>query len=159
MPEGVGGRADRKEHWLLHTVWVSNHEGLSWAMGVAGGSEWMRSGFFFFFFCIFAFSRAAPVACGGSQARGQIGAVAPAYARATATRDLSHICNLHHSSQQCWILNPLIEARDRTHNLMVPSRIHLHCTMMGTLQLSCLYTTVILVVVCVVVKCVSVEEW
>ena len=27
-------------------------------------------------FCLFAFSRAAPVACGGSQARGRIGAVA-----------------------------------------------------------------------------------
>ena len=35
--------------------------------------------------------------------------------------DLSPICNLHHSSWQCWIPNPLSEARDRTHNLMVPS--------------------------------------
>ena len=32
--------------------------------------------FFFFFCCLFAFSRAAPVACGGSQARGLIGAIA-----------------------------------------------------------------------------------
>ena len=32
---------------------------------------------FFFFFGLFAFSRAAPVAYGGSQARGPIGAVAP----------------------------------------------------------------------------------
>ena len=31
---------------------------------------------FFLFFCFFAFSRAAPVAHGGSQARGLIGAVA-----------------------------------------------------------------------------------
>ena len=31
---------------------------------------------FFFFFCLSAFSRAAPVAHGGSQVRGQIGAVA-----------------------------------------------------------------------------------
>ena len=31
----------------------------------------------------------------------------PAYARATATPDPSHVCNPHHSSQQCWILNPL----------------------------------------------------
>ena len=30
----------------------------------------------FFFFCLFAFSRAAPVAHGGSQARGPIGATA-----------------------------------------------------------------------------------
>ena len=32
--------------------------------------------FFFFFFFLFAFSRAAPTIYGGSQARGQIGAVA-----------------------------------------------------------------------------------
>uniref|UniRef100_A0A8D1VUY0 Myosin light chain 1/3, skeletal muscle isoform n=1 Tax=Sus scrofa TaxID=9823 RepID=A0A8D1VUY0_PIG len=32
--------------------------------------------------------------------------------------DPSHICNLHHSSGQCQILNPLSEARDQTHNLM-----------------------------------------
>ena len=34
------------------------------------------------------------------------------------------VCNLHHSSQQCWILNLLSKARDRTHNLMVLSWIH-----------------------------------
>ena len=33
-------------------------------------------------------------------------------ATATATPDLSHVCNLHHSSWQCRILNPLSEARD-----------------------------------------------
>ena len=36
----------------------------------------------------------------------------PAYAIATAMWDLSHLCDLCHSSQQCWILNPLSEARD-----------------------------------------------
>ena len=35
-----------------------------------------------------------------------------AYAMATATWDLSYICNLHHCSWQCQILNPLNEARD-----------------------------------------------
>ena len=42
---------------------------------------------------------------------------------ATATPDWSRICNLHLSSQQRQILNPLSKARDRTHNLMVPSQI------------------------------------
>ena len=51
---------------------------------------------FFFFFCLF---RAAPAAYGGSQARGQIGAVA---------------ASLHHSSEQCQILNLLSEAREGT---------------------------------------------
>ena len=50
----------------------------------------------------------------------------------TVARDLSCICDLHHSSQQCQILNPLSEAGDQTHNLMVPSYICLHCTTMGT---------------------------
>ena len=54
----------------------------------------------------------------------------PAYT--TATSDRRHICNLHHSSQQCWILNPLREARDQTHNFLVSSRICFHCTMTGT---------------------------
>ena len=49
-----------------------------------------------------------------------------AYAIATATWDLSGVCDLHHSSQQCQILNPLSEARSRTHILMGNSRAHYH---------------------------------
>ena len=37
-----------------------------------------------------------------------------AWATATATQDPSHACDLHHSSQQCRILNPKSGARDRT---------------------------------------------
>ena len=44
-------------------------------------------------------------------------------ATATAMQDLNQVSHLHHSSQQRRILNPLSEARDRTCNLMVPSRI------------------------------------
>ena len=33
------------------------------------------------------------------------------------------ICNVHHSLWHHWILNPLREARDRTHNLMVTSLV------------------------------------
>ena len=57
--------------------------------------------FFVFLFCLF---RAAPAAHGGSQARGLIGPVVPAYTTATATPDPSHIFNLHHSSWQRWSL-------------------------------------------------------
>ena len=60
--------------------------------------------------------RAAPTAYGGSQARGLIRAVA---------------AGLHHSSQHCWILNPLSEARDGIHNVMVPSWICFHCGKTG----------------------------
>ena len=47
----------------------------------------------------------------------------PAYATAAAAWDLSHVCNLHHSSRQLQILNPLSEARDRTCILMDASRV------------------------------------
>ena len=56
----------------------------------------------------------------------------PAYATATATLDLNCICDLHHSLQQCWILNLLSEARDQTCNLVVPSQIRFRCTSSGT---------------------------
>ena len=41
-----------------------------------------------------------------------------AYTTANATWDLSHICNLHHSSRQRQILYPLSKARDQTHILV-----------------------------------------
>ena len=48
----------------------------------------------------------------------------PAYTTVTATRDLSHVCNLYHSSWQRQILNPLSKARDQTCILMDPSQVH-----------------------------------
>ena len=45
---------------------------------------------------------------------------------AIATPDLSHVCDLHPSSQQCQILNPLIEARDPSRVLMDTSQIRFH---------------------------------
>ena len=56
----------------------------------------------------------------------------PAYTIATVTPDLSCVCDLHHSSWQCWILNPLSEARDPACDLMVLSWIRFRCAMMGT---------------------------
>ena len=47
----------------------------------------------------------------------------PAYTTATTTRDLSCIWDLHHSSWQRLILNPLIEARDRTRILTDASQV------------------------------------
>ena len=41
-----------------------------------------------------------------------------AYTTAIAMSDPSHICELHHGSLQCGILNPLRESRDGTHILM-----------------------------------------
>ena len=66
------------------------------------------------FFCHF---RAASAAYGGTQARGRIMAPAADHT-ATATWDLSLICDLHYSSQEHQILNSLSKARDRTCVLM-----------------------------------------
>ena len=60
----------------------------------------------------------------------------PPFATAMTTLDLSCICDLHRSLQQHWILNPLSEARDRTHILMESvSTMWLltHLATMGTL--------------------------
>ena len=46
-----------------------------------------------------------------------------AYITATATLDLSQICNLRHSLQQCWNLNPPSKARDRTRILMATTQV------------------------------------
>ena len=56
----------------------------------------------------------------------------PAYITTTATLETSHICDQHHSSRKCQILNPLSKARDRTQNLVVPSWICFRCATMGT---------------------------
>ena len=53
--------------------------------------------------------------------------LATATATATTTQDPSHVCNLHDSLRQRRIFNQEIfnqsKARDRTHNLMVTSRV------------------------------------
>ena len=42
----------------------------------------------------------------------------PAYITAIVTQDLSRVCNLHHSSQQRRIVNPLSKAKEQTCALM-----------------------------------------
>ena len=78
--------------------------------------------FFFFLYLLF---RATFEAYGGSQARGLIKGTA-------AGLHHSHRHARYHRSWQCRILNLLSKARDRTHNLMVPSQIRFHCATMGT---------------------------
>ena len=64
-------------------------------------------------FCLFfAFFMATPIAYGSSWAKGRIGVTAKA--TATATQDLSRVCDLHCSLRQHWILNAPSEVRDQT---------------------------------------------
>ena len=46
-----------------------------------------------------------------------------AYTTATAMLYPGLVCDLHHSSHQCQILNPLSKARDQTCVLMDPGRV------------------------------------
>ena len=57
-----------------------------------------------------------------------------AYARATAMQELSLVWNLHHSSQQCRIPDPLNEARNGTCIIMDPSQVPFLCATLGTPQ-------------------------
>ena len=70
---------------------------------------------FFFFFCMYVYIL-RPHLCHMEVPR--LGVESElhllAYTAAIVMLDLSRICNLLHSSQQCWILNPLSEARDQT---------------------------------------------
>ena len=50
----------------------------------------------------------------------------PAYDTASATPNLSRVCDLHHSSQQCQIINPLNEARNGTRTLVEWSWLRYH---------------------------------
>ena len=76
---------------------------------------------------VVAISWAAPAAYGGSQARGRIGAVATglrqSHSNAGSEPRLQPTPQLTAMLEQCWIVNPLSKGRDRTRNLMVPSRI------------------------------------
>ena len=66
--------------------------------------------FSFFFFFFFLHFKATPTAYGSFQTRVESELQLPAYARATAMLALICICDLHHSSQQHQVLNPLSEA-------------------------------------------------
>ena len=84
---------------------------------------------FFFFFLLF---RASLETYGSSQARDRIRARPAGLPQPQQYTSVSHICSLHHSSWQYWILHPLSKARDRAQVLKDASQIHFHCAVMGT---------------------------
>ena len=74
----------------------------------------------FFFFFLRPYSRHMEVPRLGVESELEL----PACATPTVMRDLSHVCHLHHSSRQCWILNPLSEVKDQTRVFTDPSQVH-----------------------------------
>ena len=65
-----------------------------------------------FFFCLFVFLGTHLQHMEVLRLGVQSELLLPAYTRAIAMPDPSSICDLHHSSQQCQILNQLSEVRD-----------------------------------------------
>ena len=82
-----------------------------------------------YFICLFMATRTA---YGNSHTGFESELQLPAYTIAETTWDLSHVCTLHHSSQQCQIFNPLSKPRDGTHILMDTSQVRYHQAMMRT---------------------------
>ena len=112
-PKSLEGREETKKGLLVKR-----------AFGL--GSDFI----FFNYFILFCLFRATPVAYGSSQAKSEL--QLPACTTATAMPDPSCVYDRHHSSRQCWILNPPKESRDQTRNLMDASQIHFCCTTTGT---------------------------
>ena len=73
---------------------------------------------FFFFHFFFVLLGPQPRHIEVPRLRVELGLQPLAYTTATTMLDLSCVCNLHHSSRQCQILNPLSEARAQTRVLM-----------------------------------------
>ena len=71
----------------------------------------------------FAISWATPAAYGGSQARGQIEAVATGLCQSHSNAGSEPHLQPTPQLTQRRIVNPLSKGRDRTRNLMVPGRI------------------------------------
>ena len=85
-------------------------------------------------FCLFFwfFSEPALMAYGSSQARGQIRARAAGLGYSHSNSGFWAESDLHYSSQQRRIPDPLSKARDQTRILMDTSQVRFHCTTKGT---------------------------
>ena len=82
--------------------------------------------FLFFLFCfVFALSRAAPTARGGSQARGRIGSCSHRPTPEPQQRRIQAMSAAYTTAQgNARSFNPLSKARDRTRILMDTSQVH-----------------------------------
>ena len=130
-------------HWILRTDCTSNQEFLHlhnvdnniihlvWLLGkfilfyfILRITTFLN---FYYLFIYFCFLGPHPQHMGVPRLEVKSQLQLTASATAKATQDPNRICNLHHSSQQHWILNPLSEARDWTRNFMVPHWIRFPC--------------------------------
>ena len=116
---GSTARVQPYEHLTTHRAHGTGVSGV----GPRGQTHVVEeAGLFYFilFYCfIFVFLGPHPQHTEVPRLRVELELQLPAYTTATATL----VCNLHHSSQQCRILNPLREARGQTPVLMDTSQV------------------------------------
>ena len=118
--------------WILTG---KNHKGPSWRLAATVHplvSSDLYNLCYFLFLSLFSLFRATPAAHGSSRLGVQLELQLLATATATALWDLSHVCDLRHSSRQCRILNPLRKVRNQTCVLMDTSWVRYHWATMGT---------------------------
>ena len=98
------------------------------------GIPWHCKWFLYLLFSFFCFLGLHPrhVEVPGLGVASELQLLAYTAARATAMPDPSRFFDLHHSSQQRWILNWLSEARGWTCNLMVTGQTHFRWATTGT---------------------------
>ena len=118
------------KNWvILHYFFTLTHLNPECFLHFQPISIWQDTLFILFFCFLRPYPRHMEVPGLGVKSELQL----PDYITATATPDPSHVCDLHHSSRQRWIiLNLLSEARDQTLNLVVLSRIPFHWATTGT---------------------------
>ena len=110
--------------WFLWSYWNENLGFVLFSIDMGYYVNW-----FIYLFMLF---KAVPAAYGSSQGRGGIGASATGLCHSHSNSGSSHVCNLHHSSGQRQIPNPLSQARNPACILMDSSRDRFHCTAAGT---------------------------
>ena len=105
---------------LLAILWMKENSDSLNPQLVIGWARFQNVCVYEFTYLFILHFRAAPMAYGSSHSRGRIGAIA-----VTETQDPGFNCNLHWSSQQLQIVNPLSKARDQTHWVfMNTSQLH-----------------------------------
>ena len=125
----------------LSSCWAFYH-GRAWELPLQVSQLYLTEVSILFHFISFCFSGLHPRHMELPRLRVESELQLPATITARAMQDPSCICDLHHSSLQCWIPDPLSEARDWTHILMDPSWIRSCWATMGT-PLICLHTAYI----------------
>ena len=120
-------RRRRRRRWVACSPLrgAVNHDTCgAWVSSTEGFFFLFLFSFFFFFFFVFFWALLLHLYFPRLGVKSQLHLLA--YTTATATPELSCICDLHHSSRQLWILNPVSKARNRTHILKVTSWVHYH---------------------------------